>query len=278
VKGKYETLGADKIRITELPVGTWTDDFKEYIETLTDTVDKAGKKITPIVKDYDDMSKDTTVDFVITLQKGKLAELEAIKLDNGCNGLEKQFKLFNTSSTSNMHLFDADDKLKKYANVREIIDDYYGTRLQMFQTRKDYMIDALTRELVLLSNKSKYIKENLDGTVDLRRKKREEVSKLLKEKGYDVIDEDEDFKYLVKLPMDSVTEENVAKLLKEHGDKAAELEVVKSRTIEQMWSGELDVLSAEYAKYREERERSISGIVKKSGTKVVKKTKLVVAN
>lgn len=275
VKGKYETLGADKIRITELPVGTWTDDFKEYLETLTDTVDKAGKKVTPVVKDYDDMSKDTTVDFVITLQKGKLAELEAIKLDNGCNGLEKQFKLFTTSSTSNMHLFDAEDKLKKYANVREIIDDYYGTRFQMFQTRKDYMIDSLTKELVLLSNKSKYIKENLDGTVDLRRKKREEVSKLLKEKGYDVIDEDEDFKYLVKLPMDSVTEENVAKVLKEHGDKAAELEVVKSRTIEQMWSGELDTLSSEYAKYREERERSISGTGKKS---VTKKTKLVIAN
>jgi len=275
VKGKYETLGADKIRITELPVGTWTDDFKEYIETLTDTVDKAGKKVIPIVKDYDDMSKDTTVDFVITLQKGKLAELEAIKLDNGCNGLEKQFKLFTTSTTSNMHLFDAEDKLKKYANVREIIDDYYGTRLKMFQTRKDYMISSLTKELVLLSNKSKYIKENLDGTVDLRRKKRDEVSKLLKEKGYDIIDEDENFKYLVKLPMDSVTEENVAKLLMEHGDKAAELEIVKSRTIEQMWSGELDALSAEYAKYREERERSVSGTGKKSG---VKKTKFIVVN
>jgi len=278
VKGKYETLGSDKIRITELPVGTWTDDFKEYLETLTDTVDKAGKKVTPVVKDYDDMSKDTTVDFVITLQKGKLAELESVKLDNGCNGLEKQFKLFTTSSTTNMHLFDANDKLKKYANVRDIIDDYYGTRLQMFQTRKDYMINSLTKELVLLSNKSKYIKENLDGTVDLRRKKREEVSELLKNKSYSVIDDDEDFKYLVKLPMDSVTEENVAKLLKEHGDKAAELEVVKSRTIQQMWSGELDTLSSEYAKYREERERSISGTGKKTGAKVVKKAKLVVAN
>jgi DNA topoisomerase-2 len=278
VKGKYETLGADKIRITELPVGTWTDDFKEYLETLTDTVDKAGKKVTPIVKDYDDMSKDTTVDFVITLQKGKLAELEAIKLDNGCNGLEKQFKLFTTSSTTNMHLFDANDKLKKYAKVSNIIDDYFNTRLHLYQVRKDYMIDALQRELVLLSNKSKYIKENLDGTVDLRRKKREEVSKLLKDKSYSIIDNDEDFKYLVKLPMDSVTEENVAKLLKEHGDKAAELEVVKSRTIQQMWSGELDTLSSEYAKYREERERSISGTGKKSGAKVIKKAKLVVSN
>jgi len=277
VKGKYETLGADKIRVTELPVGLWTEDFKEYLETLTETVDKAGKKVTPVVKDYDDMSKDTTVDFVITLQKGKLAELEAIKLDNGCNGLEKQFKLFTTSSTTNMHLFDSEDKLKKYANVCEIIDDYYGTRLQMYQTRKDYMINSLTKELVLLSNKSKYIKENLDGTIDLRRKKRDEVNQLLKEKGYDVIDEDTDFKYLVKLPMDSVTEENVAKILKEHGDKVVELETVKSRTIEQMWSGELDALTLEYAKYREERERNMMGITKKSGTKVVKKTKLVLA-
>ena len=278
VKGKYETLGTDKIRITELPVGTWTDDFKEYLETLADTVDKAGKKVTPVVKDYDDMSKDTTVDFVITLQKGKLAELEAIKLDNGCNGLEKQLKLFTTSSTSNMHLFDANDKLKKYAKVSDIIDDYFDTRLHLYQVRKDYMIDALQRELVLLSNKSKYIKENLDGTIDLRRKKREEVNQLLLKKKYDVIDEDTDFKYLVKLPMDSVTEENVAKLLKEHGDKASELEVVKSRTIQQMWSSELELLSAEYTKYREERERSISGTGKKTGVKVVKKAKLVVAN
>jgi DNA topoisomerase-2 len=116
----------------------------------------------------------------------------------------------------------------------------------------------------------------LDGTIDLRRKKRDEVNQLLKEKGYDVIDEDTDFKYLVKLPMDSVTEENVAKILKEHGDKVVELEAVKSRTIEQMWIGELDALTLEYAKYREERERSMMGITKKSGTKVVKKTKLVV--
>jgi DNA topoisomerase-2 len=278
VKGKYEKLGADKIRVTELPVGSWTDDFKEYLETLSEPTDKAGKKVTPVVKDYDDMSKDTTVDFVITLQKGKLVELESVELDNGCNGLEKQFKLFTTITTSNMHLFDATDKLKKYAKVSDIIDDYFYTRLQLYQTRKDYMIDSLTRELVLLSNTSKYLKENLDGTIHLRRKKREEVNQLLVQKKYDVIDGDSDFKYLVKLPMDSVTEENVAKLLKEHGDKAAELECVKAKTIQQMWTEELESLTTEYTKYREERERSVSGTAKKSGVKVVKKAKLVLAN
>uniref|UniRef100_A0A6C0DAA2 DNA topoisomerase (ATP-hydrolyzing) n=1 Tax=viral metagenome TaxID=1070528 RepID=A0A6C0DAA2_9ZZZZ len=277
IKGKYEKVATDKIRVTELPVGLWTDDFKEYIDSLTETTDKNGKKVVPVVKDFDDMSKDTTVDFVITLAKGKLDELESVQLENGCNGLEKQFKLFTTGSTSNMHLFDANDKLKKYANVTEIIDDYYDTRLKLYQTRKDYMIDYLTKELVVLSNKSKYIKENLDGTIDLRRKKREEVNQLLIQKKYDMIDEDSDFKYLVKLPMDSVTEENVAKILKEHGDKEVELEKIKTKTIENMWMDELETLSLEYEKYKDERERSISGVTKKSNTKIVKKAKLQVS-
>jgi DNA gyrase/topoisomerase IV subunit A len=140
-------------------VGLWTDNFKEYLESLSDVVvDKAGKKIQPIVKDYDDMSKDTTVDFIITLQKGKLEELESQELDHGCNGLQKQFKLFTSVSITNMHVFDANDKLKKYGKVYEMIDDYFETRLKLYDVRKKYLIDALTKELILLSNKSRYIK------------------------------------------------------------------------------------------------------------------------
>ena len=159
VKGIYEKVGPDKIRVTELPVGFWTEDFKELLESLIDVVDKNGKKGTSIVKDYDDMSKDTTVDFVITLQKGKLEELEAQEHDYHCNGILKTFKLYTTNSTSNMHLFDAKDKLKKYDTVCEIIDDYYETRLQMYQVRKDYLTTMLEKELVILSNKRNYIQE-----------------------------------------------------------------------------------------------------------------------
>ena len=270
IKGKYEKVGNDKIRITELPVGLWTDDFKEYLETLTESTDKNGKKVQPIVKDYDDMSKDTTVDFIITLSKGKLEELEAIALDNGCNGLEKQFKLYTTNTSTNMHLFDAEDKLKKYENISTIIDDYYDTRLELFLVRKNYMISALTKELVLLSNKSKYITETLNGTIDLRRKKKEEMIKMLSEKGYDTIDGDTDYKYLTKMPMDSVAEENVLRLEKEYGEKSVELERVKIATIQQMWLHELGNLETEYNKYREVRERTMSGKQQKSVKKLLK--------
>lgn len=274
VKGKYETVGPDKIRVTELPVGYWTDNFKEHLEMLIDPgVDKAGKKIVPVVKDYDDMSKDTNVDFTITLAKGKLNELEATN-DNGCNGIMKLLKLSSTCSTTNMHLFDADDKLKKYDSVESIIDDYYTTRLKIYGLRKEYLIDALQKELVLLSNKARYIQANLDGTVDLRKKKKDQVIQMLKTKGFDVIDDDDEYKYLTKMSMDSVTEENVEKLFKERGNKETELAVVKGKTIQQMWIEELDQLQKEYAEYREDRERLMTGETKpKKVKKIIKKTK-----
>ena len=270
IKGVYEKVGLDKIRVTELPVGYWTEDFKELLENLIEPgQDKEGKKITPIVKDYDDMSKDTNVDFTITLAKGKLEELEANKGDYGCNGLEKLLKLYTTNSTTNMHLFDADDTLQKYEKISDIIDAYYEVRLKLYQTRKNYMIDAIERELVLLSNKAKYIKENLDGTIDLRKKKKEQVFEMLQAKGYDIIDEDSEYKYLTKMPMDSVTEENVEKLLNDKGNKEQELSIIKNTTINQMWNSELDHLLEQYLEYKESRQRLMDGEDSKTTKKKV---------
>ena len=285
IKGIYEKIAVDKIRVTELPIGYWTEDFKELIESLIEPgVDKDGKKIQATIKDYDDMSKDTDVDFTITFMKGKLEELENSKGDHGCNGLEKTLKLYTTNSTTNMHLFDANDTLQKYNKISDIIDAYYETRLKMYGTRKEYMIDALQKELVILSNKAKYIKENLDGTIDLRKKKKEQVTEMLQSKGYDKIDDDQDYKYLVKTPMDSVTEENVEKLLKEKGNKETELETVKSTTINKMWLTELETLKIQYIEYKEERTRLMNGeekkkkvVAKSSVKKIVKKqTSLIV--
>ena len=82
---------------------------------------------------------------------------------------------------------------------------------------------------------------------------------MLEEKEYDKIDGDEEYKYLVKMPMDSVTEENVDRLLKEKGNKEAELEIIKKTTINQMWLSELEALRANYLEYKEERTRLMNG-------------------
>lgn len=255
IKGKYEKVGSDKIRVTELPVGHWTEDFKELLEKLIEPESKNGKKVTAVVKDYDDMSKDTNVDFTITFAKGKLAELESSADDQGCNGVEKLLKLYTTNSNTNMHLFNPKDKLHKYETVTEIIDDYFETRLELYQKRKEFMIASIEKDLLFLNNKSIYIGELLNDTIDLRKKKKDDVVQMLKAKKYAVIDDDVDYKYLTKLPMDSVTEENVDKITKECKSKQQELNILKGTSINSMWGKELEAFTKGYLEYKENRER-----------------------
>ena len=69
-------------------------------------------------------------------------------------------------------------------------------------------------------------------------------------------------KYLTKMSMDSVTDENVAKLFAEHAQKQLELDTVKTTTDRQMWSSELDKLRNEYVDYKEMRQRLMAGTEK----------------
>ena len=281
-KGTYEKLGPDKIRVTELPIGFWTEDFKELLEELEEEQvekekdkkdNKDKKKTTPYVKEYDDKSKDTNVDFIITFNKGKLEELEQAKGDYGCNGLEKVLKLYNTSSTTNMNLFNSEDKLSKYNDVSEIIDDFYTVRLEYYGKRKAYLIDVLEKELVVLSNKVRYIQEVLSGSIDLRKKKKDEIIKMLQDKGYNKIvtgEKDEEYKYLVRMPMDAVSEENVEKLMNEHKRKQDELAEIKATSCQQMWLRELSALEQEYTNYRLERDVAINGLKTGKASVVVK--------
>lgn len=249
IKGKYENLGNDKVRITELPIGTWTMPYIAFLEGLLDgVVDKSGKKSAPVIKDMVSMSTEVNVDITITFPKGVLAKLNT---QDQINGVEKMLKLATTVSTTNMHMFNAESKLHKYESVEEIIDDFYNTRIQLYQTRKNSQIKHMERVLMKLSNRARYILDTLSGKVDLRKKKNLEVQEMLENLKYDKLDGD--FKYLIKMPMDSVTEEHVAHILKEKADTELELDVLKKTTPNEMWLKELVVFEKEYDKYKQKR-------------------------
>jgi len=268
IKGKYEKVGEDKIRITELPIGTWTMPYITFLEGLLDgTVDKAGKKSAPVIKDMVSMSTEVAVDITVTFPKGKLAELVTTISSDSINGLEKLLKLTTTVSTTNMHMFNAESKLHKYNSIEEIIEDFYMTRLQLYQVRKDALIKDMNKLLIKLTNRAKYILDVLAGTIDLRKKTNQQVQELLEGLKYDKIEGD--FKYLIKMPMDSVTEEHVAHILKEKADTEVELDILMKTTTGQMWLKELDVFEKEYNVYKAKREHIQSA----STVSKIKKTK-----
>lgn len=232
LKGVYEFSKKDTIIITELPVGTWTDDYKGFLEKEIESPKK-------IVKEYVDMSTDKIICFTVKFHPNMLDKLTTTKIDDNVNGLEKHMKLVSSHSTSNMYLFDADDTLKKYECVEDIVKDYYAKRVTMYRERIIYIINLLQKEMTLLSNKASYITENLEGTIDLRRKKKQEIVDMLIGKKYDMIDDDVDFKYLTKMPMDCVSEENVTKLMKQKDEKEKELIKYKKIKPTDLWLSEL---------------------------------------
>ena len=254
IQGCYEKIDDDKIRITELPVGSWTMPYTTFLESLMDNtaVDKKGKKIAPVIKDFTSICTEVNIDFTIVFPTGKLQELESIMDPQGYNGVVKILKLFTTVTTTNMHMFNSECKLHKYTSVEEIIEDYYGVRMGVYQKRKDYLVVALENKLVKLSNRARYIQETLNGTIDLRKKTAQQVTELLTSMDFTLIDGD--FKYLIKMPMDSVTEENVASIMKEKADTETELNILRATTLETIWLNELDALEREYDIYKKKRE------------------------
>jgi len=281
VKGLYEKIGEDKIRITELPVGTWTMPYITFLEGLMDGTTTAKpatakpatkaalKKSAPSIKDFTSICTEVSVDITVVFPKDKLAELESVKDSaTGVNGLEKLLKLTTTISSTNMHMFDSKRKLHKYGSVQNIIDDFYLVRMEAYRKRKAYLINALRNKLVKLSNRAKYILANLDGSVDLRKKTAPQVTELLTKLKFDQIDGD--FKYLIKMPMDSVTQENVDAILKEKANAEQELKKLESTSLETMWLEELAVFEKEYGAYKLKREVIQSGEKKVAKAKIVK--------
>ena len=138
----------------------------------------------------------------------------------------------------------------------------------MYAKRKASLIADLERQLIKLSNRARYIMLTLDGTIDLRRKNAGQVNDLLVSLKFDKIDGDDHYKYLVKMPMDSVTEEHVQAIIKEKDAMTAALAELKRKTVEQMWLDELNVLDREYTKYKSKRETiQAGGVAKASASK-----------
>jgi DNA topoisomerase-2 len=216
-KGVF-TIKKNVMVITELPIGVWNEDYLEFLDKLMDE---------GLVKDVNDMSTDKTVEMKVTLNK----EVE---------DPIKTFKLFSYLSISNMNLFNSKEKLTHYNSVVEICDDFLENRLDWYLKRKEYMLKVLREEISLLQNKYNYIMEVLSETIDLRKKTTAQMVDLLKTKKYNEIDGG--YNYLIKMTMDSVCEENVAKLKEQVDGKVKEMKQVEKTSIQTMWIQELDAL------------------------------------
>jgi DNA topoisomerase-2 len=276
-KGVYEKVGNNAVRITELPVGVWTTQYKTTVlycledpeafekdkekkknTKLKGKDDKKIKKIqlVPQIKSFTDNCSDSHVNFLIQFAPGKIEELEAkIDVATGCNGIEQLLRLTSTKSTTNMHLFNAENELIKYETVTDIIDAFYPIRYELYVKRKNWIIQQMEKEIIVLSAKEKFIRELLDDTITMHKKSKDEVNVILFQGGYPQIDKDGEqknpdnggsYKYLTEMPMSRVFVENADKMFAECTNKQTELATVKATSIRETWCSELNELRIQH--------------------------------
>ena len=78
IKGIYKRIGENQIQILELPIGSWTTNYKEFLENL---IDGNKNKNNAYIKDYIDMSTEKNIDITVTFKNGILDKLETKVLE-----------------------------------------------------------------------------------------------------------------------------------------------------------------------------------------------------
>ncbi|NDG64232.1 MAG: hypothetical protein EBY29_12335 [Planctomycetes bacterium] len=266
IKGTYSIIDDHRVRVTELPIGVWTEDFKAHLEALMEPTPPgssgAAAAAPPAIKEYCDMSTDTVVDFAITFTQPINERDRCSTGATECNALEKLLKLYTTQTTSNMNLFDDREQLRKYDTVHDIARAFFRVRREIYEQRKQSMLAKLRNDLEILTNRTRYIQEQLDDTLDLRRQKRETLLATLQSKGYAA--RDGGYEYLLKMPMDCVTDEKVASLLVERDTKQHEHDDLLETGSAKLWMRDLDVLEKMYTDITMHRSRAAAEAAAKS--------------
>ncbi|ORX87626.1 DNA topoisomerase II [Basidiobolus meristosporus CBS 931.73] len=257
VSGIIRKISDTKIEITELPVRSWTQTYKEFLESLLDDKGKGE----PFIKDYKEYHTHTSVHFEIELSEAKMKEAEE-------EGLEKKFKLTNFISTSNMVCFDKNLKIKKYPTPEAILEEFFEIRLDFYSRRKEWRLNQMNQKKEELENKARFVQEIIDGTLIVQNKKKLHILNELKARGYKAIDKtkkkdtnaDEDeaedepandegingYNYLLSMPIWSLTKEKVDQLLEEIAKINQEVSDLMEKTPINLWEADLEEFVAEW--------------------------------
>lgn len=274
-RGSVQQVNTSTLRVTELPVGKWVEDYKKFLWDLV------GKKA---IRSFSEHHSERDVRFDISMTRSDLAKYaEDAAKDEGddagdSDALTKLLRLEAPLNTSNMHAFNADGKLVKYETSEHILRDFYHVRRELYAQRKQHLERHQAKEVLRLSNRIRFIQEVSVGSLQQILKERipkRELVRLLqqhefspasafKEEQIDHVgdlglaaaghveehgeavatDASDEFDYLLNTSLMNFTQEFTDRLQKDHDSKQDKLQQLQATTPAQLWRRELEQLRA----------------------------------
>lgn len=197
---------------------------------------------TPIytIQSFENRSTVDNIDFIITFTEPQTIENVIATL-----GLVKSIK------NSNMVAFDSNNMIRKFENINDIINEWFKIRYNIYDKRIDKIIKELELEHKLLTNKCRFIEENINKIIDVKNKPKAEIINTLENRKYDKLsynNTESSYDYLLNMKIYTLTKEKYESLrnkMKEINDK---VNYYKSLTVEELWINELNDLRIELDK------------------------------
>lgn len=208
--GKIERIDDDflRFRISELPVGTWTMDYKKQLEAWDirnvsvssstskddgsvggDGAGSAGRATAPkdlkFITEIVDKFTDFKAEFVIECSEDAL--YGSGYLDPGASEEELAvfFKLRTFVGLDNMYMFNKEGLVEKFASVESIVRRFCEERWALYIERKKHLLKKLAREVMIARNKARFIQLVASGQLEVRGRPRKDIERELKALRFD---------------------------------------------------------------------------------------------
>jgi DNA topoisomerase-2 len=238
--GCYEVVD-NNINITELPVGEWTSNYKEFLEKWLDKESNKKNKSSVNFLGYTDNNTDKRVHFQLEFNDGYVDKAD----------IEKDLKLRKNINLTNIHLYNMKGTIKKYRVIKDIMDEFFIIRLAMYVERKKHILNKLKNELDLLSYKVKFILAIIDKDIKINNKTKSYIESKLEKLEFPRLarnhtDTEKNYNYLLGMNLWSLSYEKVEELKKQMKEKETEYNTIKKNTPEMMWKDELLELLEKY--------------------------------
>ena len=238
------------VTITELPVGTWTKDYKAFLDELL--TQEGGN--TYGLKNFDDLYNDVDVKFILYFTEEGWDAIEHNKTE-----FEKNFKLTSSWKTTNMCCFDAEFTIQKYSTIGDILEAFIVQRLPSYELRRTKQLEIIRKEVTELQAKKAFLQAILDGKLDLMRKTDEQIVTGLKVCGIpalsdpSAVDSVDGYEYVLRLRIDRVKQSAIDDLNKQVDDRKVAKEALEKQTPSAMWLSDLEDFEFAWSKYVTER-------------------------
>jgi DNA topoisomerase-2 len=222
-KGICQIANTSTVKITELPPSITYEKYDSHLNDLEDR---------KVITGYDNNCK-SDINYTLKFNRAQLSELQ--KKDK----LSRLLKLEEKQS-ENFTVLDEFGKLKIFRSATEIIQYFVKFRLNFYHKRKEYLINRISEELRLISNRARFIQMIIKGKLKVNNVPKKEIIQSLENEKFDLIDGS--YNYLLSMQISSLTREKFEELMKLEDQKKKELEQIRLLDPKDMYRDDLKEL------------------------------------